>query len=167
MDVRYINPFMESTRQVFDMMLKTSVEFGKPHLTRDSGQHDVSGIIGMSGDVVGSIVLRFPLNVASGLVARFVGSEMAADSEDFSDAIGELVNMITGAAKARFEGQSVSISCPSVVIGAGHTVARPSDVVCISIPCVVDSGQFCIEVAIRTDAAGRTSEKSAAVARSA
>ena len=37
------------------------------------------------------------------------------EHEDFTDAVGELVNMISGGAKALLEGKEVSMGCPSVV----------------------------------------------------
>ncbi len=151
MDVSYINPFIQSTQRVFTTMLDLTVEIRKPHLSEALPRYDISGIIGMSGDVVGSVVLSFPTSVARPIVGKFVGVDLDCESEDFSDAIGELVNMISGAAKAQFEGKSVSISCPSVIIGQGHQVARPSDTVCVSIPCDVYCGSFSIDVAIRPE----------------
>lgn len=153
MDVRYINPFIESTQRVFKTMLDLDVSFNKPRVVKEIGRHDVSGIIGMSGDVVGSVVLSFSTSTSRQIIGRFVGTDLAPDHEDFADAVGELVNMISGAAKSQFEGQNVSISCPSVVVGESHTVAMPSDSICITIPCEVFCGSFNIDVAIRSEAA--------------
>jgi chemotaxis protein CheX len=61
----------------------------------------------------------------------------------------ELVNMISGAAKAKFEGKNVSISCPSVVVGKGHKVQQPSDALCITIPFDCPGGSFSVEVAMK------------------
>lgn len=149
MDVRYINPFIEAVRSVFSTMVHLEVELGRPHLAEQLPRYDVSGIIGMSGDVVGSIVLSFPTPVAVQVISKFASTELQPSSPDFADALGELVNMISGAAKAKFEGKNVSISTPSVVIGAGHTVARPARTACISLPCRVFCGQFSIDIAIR------------------
>lgn len=153
MDVSYINPFIESTQRVFSTMLDLEVEIGKPYTSKTLPRHDVSGIIGMSGDVVGSVVLSFPTPLAKQVIGTFIGSEVETDSEDFADAVGELVNMISGAAKAQFEGKSVSISVPSVVIGSAHQVMPPSKSVCVSIPCKVYCGEFSIDVAIRPEPA--------------
>jgi hypothetical protein len=57
--------------------------------------------------------------------------------------------MISGAAKAKFEGKNVSISCPSVVIGRGHKVQQPSDALCITIPFECPAGAFSVEVAMK------------------
>ncbi len=151
MIAEYITPFIDSTRSVLDTMLQMKTEFGKPEMRASipSANHDVSGIISMSGDVIGSVVLGFPMDSAVKMVAKFVGMEMAPDSEDFSDAIGELVNMISGGAKAKFEGKSVSIGCPSIVIGSGHIVQSPKDSMCIAIPFSCESGRFEVEVSIK------------------
>lgn len=149
MDVRYINPFVEAVQSVFATMIHIDVTLGKPHLTDTLPRYDISGIIGMSGDVVGSIVLSFPAPVAKIVIGKFAGGDYPVDSPDFADALGEIVNMISGAAKAKFEGRNVSISTPSVVVGNGHTIARPARTVCISLPCKVYCGEFSIDIAIR------------------
>jgi chemotaxis protein CheX len=157
MDASYITPFVASIQNVFSTMLQLPVNIGTPTIKSDNGAtHDVSGIIGMSGDVTGSIVLSFPMDAAEAIVALFCGESLTSQSPDFADAIGELVNMVSGGAKAGFTGKKVSISCPSVVIGKDHAVARPKDVPCVVIPCETDCGMVAIEVAIRetTGAAG-------------
>ncbi|HYD00536.1 MAG TPA: chemotaxis protein CheX, partial [Phycisphaerales bacterium] len=85
------------------------------------------------------------------VIGKFAGSDYPMESADFADALGEIVNMISGAAKAKFDGKSVSISTPSVVVGTGHTIARPSRTVCISLPCKVYCGEFSIDIAIREE----------------
>lgn len=154
MDAKHITPFIESTQRVFATMLGLKVTFGTPYVAESAPRHDVSGIIGMSGDVVGSVVLSFPTASARAIVAKFVGREVDSGGEDFADAVGELVNMISGAAKANFSGQSVSISCPSVVMGEKHKVAKPSDAVCVCIPCSCEAGEFAVDVAIRPAKSG-------------
>ncbi len=149
MDVKYINPFIEAARAVFSTMLQLEVAIGKPYLAKTLPRHEVSGIIGMSGDVTGSIVLSFPEAVATAVVAKFSQSEPPIGSADFSDALGEIVNMISGAAKAKFVGKNVSISIPSIVTGKGHVITRPANTVCISLPCKLCYGEFSIDIAIR------------------
>lgn len=155
MDASYITPFVASIQNVFSTMLQLPLEVGEPAIK--SGAHpeyDISGIIGMSGDVVGSVVLSFPTDAAVSIVQLFTGTELDAESEDFADAIGELVNMVSGGAKAGFpESKRVSISCPSVVIGKGHRIAGQSDTPCVLIPCSTDCGEVVIEIAIKQSAA--------------
>ncbi len=150
MNSSYILPFVDSVNNVFETMLQLPVQVGTPAIKpHDTPSDDVSGIIGLTGDVDGTVVLGFPTTTAERAVAVFTGMEIAADHEDFADAIGELVNMISGGAKAKFAGKKVGISCPSVVIGAAHTVFGRKDVSCIRIPCECDLGVFHVDVAIR------------------
>ncbi len=152
MDVRYVNPFIASVTHVFKTMVDVEVQVLKPTVKdghRDAG--DVSGVIGLSGDVSGACILCFPAEVACKVASAFAGQKMTLDDPDFSDAIGELANMVAGAAKARFDGVTVSISLPSVVIGKRHEVAitgLPSDLPRLIIPCQTELGNFHVEVAM-------------------
>lgn len=160
----YITPFIKSVQNVFETMLQLPVQVGQASVKQDGApQHDVSGIIGMSGDVEGTVVLSFPTATAERVVSIFTGEELSHTHEDFADAVGELVNMVSGGAKAQFTGKDVSISCPSVVIGSDHQVFGRKDVVCIMIPCQSDMGDFDVEVSLRQEAltGAETSEASA------
>lgn len=156
MDADYITPFVTSIQNVFSTMLQLPVTAHEPVVKSGvSPTHDVSGIIGMSGDVVGTVILSFRLEAAQSVVALFCGERLAADSADFADAVGELVNMVSGGAKALFaDSREVSISCPSVIVGEGHGVSLPSDIPCMVVPCSTDCGDFVIEIAIREATAG-------------
>ncbi|USN98336.1 MAG: chemotaxis protein CheX [Phycisphaeraceae bacterium] len=164
MDAGYITPFVKSIQNVFSTMLQLPVTVLDPAIKQgNSPSHDVSGIIGMSGDVKGSVILSFKLDAAESIVALFCGERMDPDHADFADAIGELVNMVCGGAKAMFtDKKRVSISCPSVIVGKDHGVCLPSDVPCVLIPCSTDCGEFVIEVAIRENAAANKAAEQAA-----
>lgn len=165
MDAGYITPFVKSIQNVFSTMLQLPVSVNDPAIkSGNSPSHDVSGIIGMSGDVTGSVVLSFKMETAEAVVALFCGERLQSDNADFADAIGELVNMVCGGAKAMFnEKKKVSISCPSVIVGADHGVSLPSDVPCVLIPCTTDCGEFVIEIAIReTTPSSEAAEQAAA-----
>lgn len=150
MDASTITPFINSIQNVFSTMFQLPVEIGEPRIKTDrKASHDVSGIIGVSGEMIGTIVLSMPQDAASSIVTLFTGMEFDTDSADFADAVGELVNIISGNAKAEFQRKGVSISCPSVVIGAGHTIAVQSGTPCVLIPCSTDCGEVVLEVALR------------------
>lgn len=163
MNSKYITPFIDSTKSVYSMMLQMSVNCGMPQRTSELPSHgaDVSGIIGLSGDVVGNVVLAFPSATATACVERFTGMNLAVDSEDFCDAIGELVNMVSGGAKAKFEGMDVRISVPSVIVGTGHHVQSISDAFCVRIPCRSELGEFGVEVALKLADADKAAEHAA------
>ena len=150
MDPSLITPFIKSVQNVFATMLQLPVEVEEPQIKQAKATtYDVSAIIGMSGDCVGTVVLSFEEESALRIVALFTGAEVTSESPDFTDAVGELVNMISGGAKALFEGRKASISTPSVVLGANHIVSSQRDVPVILLPCVTDCGRFAIEIAIQ------------------
>lgn len=154
MDVRYINPFVLAIKSVFETMVHTTVTVGKPELL--DGQKsvaEVSGVIGLSGDVVGSVVLGFPPEVAGKVATAFAGMPLEVGHPDFSDAIGELANMVAGNAKSRFEGMNVSISLPSVIVGHEHVVSQSRSFPRILIPCETPLGSVFVDVGIRQEKA--------------
>jgi len=169
MDSKFITPFVDSTKSVFSMMLQLPVTCAMPQRAADipSRKTDVSGIIGLSGDVTGCVVLAFPMATAEKVVERFVGMAMPSDSEDFADAVGELVNMVSGSAKAQFEGHDVRISVPSVVVGSNHTVQSMSDAFCVRIPCDSEFGGFSVEVAMKVADGGAAKRPAASDTASA
>ncbi len=146
-------------------MLQLPVDVKAPKL-KEAGApcHDVSGIIGMSGDVEGTVVLSFPTSVAERAVGVFTGMDVSCGDEDFADAIGELVNMVSGGAKAQFQGKRVSITTPSVVIGQEHIVFGRKDQVCVIIPCECDLGCFDVEVSMKQQASSFSDESLATTA---
>ncbi|MEI8197110.1 MAG: chemotaxis protein CheX [Phycisphaerae bacterium] len=141
--------FVRSVQTVLSTMVGVQTRVGAPHLkVLPVPSYDVSGIIGFSGGVVGSMVVSFQKEAAVKLATRFAGVEMSPDSADFADAIGELANMIAGNAKKDL-GAIASISIPNVIIGAGHHIARLADVPCVVIPCQTEVGDFAVEVSIK------------------
>jgi chemotaxis protein CheX len=148
-DPALISALIRSIRNVFSTMLQLPVEVGTPSIkTGNERPHDVSGIIGMSGEVVGLVALSFAGDAAERIVASFTGARTSLDSEDFRDAIGELVGMVAGGAKGMLDGREVAISCPSVIVGANYGVGRFEGAPCVVIPCSTDCGEVMIEVAI-------------------
>lgn len=159
MDPAYITPFVSSITNVFETMLQLPVSVGAPGIKDTSiPTYEVLGIIGMTGDVEGTVVLSFPTAAAERAVTLFTGMELAADHEDFADAIGELVNMISGGAKAQFTGKDVGISTPTVVVGSGHNVYGRKNMTTIEIPCTCDIGEFNVEVSLLLPSATATPE---------
>ncbi|HEX8916108.1 MAG TPA: chemotaxis protein CheX [Humisphaera sp.] len=138
--------FVESIRSVYATMLGTQVQALTPYLKPDiGGPHDVSGVIGFSGGFHGSVTVGFPRDVAEKSVAAFAGTALPMGTADFADAVGELTNMVAGAAKSTLNG-GASISTPVVVVGTAHTMPRLKDVPSIVIPCRCKFGDFSVEV---------------------
>ena len=67
MKVEYINPFLTSTIAVFDTMLQCKLVRATPYLKHGAQpQHEVSGVIGLSGRAQGTVVLGLSREAALG-----------------------------------------------------------------------------------------------------
>ena len=149
MDVNYINPFIMSSRKVFDLMIKVPLTIGKPHLRNDDdGKYAVSAVIGLGGAVTGCVILGFSQRVALALAGGLAGTSFATVDRDCVDALGEIVNMIAGHAKTELPGGLSTLSVPNVITGE-HRVQYPTGIPPIVIPCQTQAGPFAIEVAIQ------------------
>ncbi|BAI81769.1 conserved hypothetical protein (plasmid) [Deferribacter desulfuricans SSM1] len=152
MKAEHINPFIESTISVFKTMIgvtpqRKSLEMKKS----DIATYDISGIIGLSGQAIGSVVISFPESLALKVVSKFMGIQKLQADDDVVDAVGEIVNMIAGGAKKIFtdKGLKFKISIPNVVTGKNHKISRPSTIPCVVIYFTVLNEMFVIEVSLK------------------
>ena len=86
---------------------------------------NISGMIGVSGDLSAMVTVHCPESVATGITAAFLGIEVAEINDDVKDAIGELVNMITGGIKDALSqsGLAVKLAVPTIVAGRSFRIA--------------------------------------------
>lgn len=147
-DVNYINPFIEAVDSVFTTMLhvrpkRNGVKVSSEHNTAPS----ITSLVGLSGEVSGVVALHFPPDTALKLAGRMVGAEFAEVNEEVTDAISELVNMVAGSAKAKFNyDPPLELGLPTVVEGAGYKLRYPSKSVWLEVAFASDAGAFAMEV---------------------
>lgn len=148
--VEFINPFVTSAITVFRTMASCELTRGKPYLAEGVERtHEISGVIGLSGKAIGTVVLSLGEKVALKVTEAMLGEAPTGMNGDVVDAIGELTNMIAGAAKAQMEHLEMSVSLPSVIMGRDHRVGFPGDIQPIAIPFESDWGPICVEVGLR------------------
>ena len=154
MNANHVVPFIRSVRNVCSTMAATAVNVGKPVAItpQQEADADVSAVIGLSGELVGCVVLGFPMRTATQIASRFAGIEMNESHPDLSDALGELANMVAGQAKAELDGFELSISLPNVVVGKAHVVSQSKNRPRLGLPCDCDAGKFRVEVALENGA---------------
>jgi chemotaxis protein CheX len=150
MNIAHIEPFIDSTVGLFRDMFKIESEYLTPYLlNRDSPyEWDISGIIGISGDSRGVVVISFEAAFATEITAGLVGRKVGIDDPDVIDVIGELVNIVAGNAKKGLEEFRLSISLPSIVKGFNHRISWPSNAPIIGIPFKTASGKFHLSVGL-------------------
>ncbi|MEI7636446.1 MAG: chemotaxis protein CheX, partial [Syntrophus sp. (in: bacteria)] len=118
----------------------------------DLAHGDVSGIIGITGDAIGSLAISFSESCICNVVGRMLGETFTVINHDVLDAVGELTNMISGVSRTQMEkkGMTVFAAIPSVVFGANHTINHILKSPSIVIPFTSPSGPFFVDVCIRT-----------------
>jgi chemotaxis protein CheX len=158
MDVKFINPFLNGTIEVMKKMAFVEPRPGKVYIKQTSvANGDVSGIIGITGDMIGSLAMSFGESCICHLIGSMVGESYAEAGQEVFDGVGELTNMISGVARTYLEkeGMHVYAAIPSVVYGKNHTINHILKSPSIVIPFETDHGSFVVDVCIQ-----RTGEES-------
>jgi chemotaxis protein CheX len=149
MKVEYINPFLSAAVSVFNTMLGTQLTRGEPFLKNGTQpNHEVSGIIGLSGKAKGMVVLSMSREAALGTAGTMLETQPKEINADVSDAVGELTNMIAGVAKAQLEHLEMSVGLPTVITGKAHCIDFPKNTMPICIPFDCKWGAVAVEVGI-------------------
>jgi chemotaxis protein CheX len=152
--VEHINPFIIATMETFKSMIKHEAKPGKVTLERRIGfQSDISGIIGLSGGAKGSISMTFPKITALKVVSAFVGEKIVTVDDGVIDAVGELANIVAGAAKKDLVKYNISISLPTVVVGDNHELSGAKEVTPIFVPFETPLGNFSLVVSFKSETA--------------
>jgi chemotaxis protein CheX len=152
MDVKFINPFLYGTIEVLKKMAFIEPRPGKVYLKKTALAHgDVSGIIGITGDMIGSLAISFGESCICHIVGSMLGESYAEANQEVFDAVGEITNMISGVARTHLEkeGMQVYAAIPSVVYGKNHTINHILKSPSIVIPFETDQGTFVVDVCIK------------------
>jgi chemotaxis protein CheX len=148
----HINPFIKATVQTFSSMMATEIKPGKIGLkSADPLRCDVSGIIGLSGGARGSVALSFPRITALKVMSAFVGEKILALDKETLDGIGELANIVAGAAKQDLDQYRITISLPTVILGDGHELVGPTNVPELVVPFDSPHGAFFLVVCFKSE----------------
>jgi chemotaxis protein CheX len=152
MDVKFINPFLQGTIEVLKTMAFIEPRPGKVYLKQTSVAYgDVSGVIGITGDVIGSLAISFTEKCILNIVNKILGESYSNAEQEVFDAVGEITNMISGVARNYLEKDKMSVyaAIPSVVYGMDHTINHILNSPSIVIPFMTESGPFVVDVCIK------------------
>lgn len=149
MNVEFINPFLTSATAAFETMLNCKLDRGTPYVKNCSHpEHEVSGVIGLSGKARGTVVLSLSREAALCITEALLEERPSEINGDVTDAVGELTNIIAGGAKAQLDHLDLSVGLPTVVTGKSHCVEFPKKITPISIPFDCKWGRVTVEVGL-------------------
>ncbi|MCP5462216.1 MAG: chemotaxis protein CheX [bacterium] len=151
MNVEYINPFIASTINALSVMAAVNPVLGKPYLREDNTiRSDISGSIGIAGEVVGSVALNFPESLAMKITGNMLDDVVNEVNDYVRDTVGEIANMVAGGAKKTLleKGFHLQIALPIVISGHNLNTMYPRDFPCVVVPFTIDGENFFLEIAL-------------------
>lgn len=152
---QYIQPFIKVCKNVFHDFVGLDVEAKLPYfMEKDAvNEWDISAIIGLTGEARGAVVISLKQNLAMKMTTILTGTEYTKMDDDVVDAVGELINIITGNVKQELEDAfKLVISLPTIVRGKEHSINWPDNqtrVICIPFVTAGRDG-FNLSVALET-----------------
>ena len=124
MDKKFIDAFLAGTVDVIKTMAFIETRPGEPYMKNDNvASGDISGIIGLTGGVIGSLALSFSEACILRIVSNMLGEELTTLNHDIEDAVGEITNMASGGGRKILAngGLNITAAIPTVVVGRNHT----------------------------------------------
>lgn len=118
MKVEYVNPFLESSIDIFKQVCNSSIIKNQLYVKQGFIKlKDVTVTIGITGDVKGNIVINFDKGTAMTIASRMMGGyEVTELNEITTSAISELCNMIAGQAGIHFNEMNKNIDITPPII---------------------------------------------------
>jgi chemotaxis protein CheX len=152
----FINPFITSTIRVISTMSSLQPVAQRPRLKQDLRVYaDVTGLIGLMGEgVEGTLAISFEAPCILRVVSNMLGAEVKTLNHQIEDAVGELTNMISGAARADLEarGYSFRLAVPSVITRTGQRFATTLRSPVVQVPFQTDFGALFVEAGLNPTA---------------
>ena len=109
----------------------------------------VIGVISLIGQDAWSMMVGLPQDTAVAFARQFTGGDVAYDSRDMGDVVGELANIIAGQAAGRLEaaGMKAALSLPTIARGNGISVPLQYETPTICMGFTCPQGGFWVRIA--------------------
>ncbi len=153
MNTDQIGAFVIATIKSFEGIIGARPVRGSLYTPKTSElENQISAIIGVSGGLVGVVVLSMTPDTTFKVIERFTGERFDSVSDEVVDAIGEMNNILIGHAKAALNSM-FNFSLPTVMTGSTYSLYMPRNVPVVAIPFTMeDLGEFTITLAIKVNA---------------
>lgn len=146
MDQRLLGAFGDATTSTFRDMFGLEVRAAAPVTGSADGGHrwDITGLVGLAGELHGVVAIRLPSSLVSALLEKS-GLELGGEGELSSmqsGLVGEMSNIIAGAASSGPGAPQFEIAPPVIVRGPNHRIDWPNIGPVLSISYSTDLGPF-------------------------
>lgn len=152
MNIQYLNPFIQGFCEIL-------AEFGV--IVEKRGQLSIASnliksdgfavLIGINGQIKGNVIYDMSRQTALDLASKMYGTEMKEITEEVTDSISELGNMVSGKASGTLHSELdifFNITPPNIVFGE-QTIVTNSTIDFIVIPLDTNCGRVKINLAIK------------------
>ncbi len=147
----YIPAAVASARTLFSTLLGWQVE---PEIEPSSGELtpglDISGIIGFTGVLRGTIVISFDKQVTFAAVNAFLGDTPTEITSDVCDTVAELANMIAGGVKDHVQIEEIALGMPTTISGQGHRIVFDTGAEVERVSFSTPAGKVLLQLAVRS-----------------
>lgn len=151
MRVQLVNCYVAAAIDVLAKETGQPVERGglkmeqNPYTTQD-----VTAMVGVSGDLAGSLYISMSEPTALGLISVMLGQRTDEFAELAQSGIAELSNVIAGAASVALAegGHTTTITPPLLLVGAGARLSSV-EIQRLVVPLVTACGTISVHVALR------------------
>lgn len=155
MKAEHVNAFLVPAISVLKKMGKLETKIGKMSKVEQpappSAERYLSIIIGLKGDLSGSVILSAPDPVAKAIAGAIVKAPAESVTEqDLNDIMAELANTIVGnATGALYDvGVKAGITPPTVVLGNSVCFRFDAGMDILLIPLITDIGELTMTISL-------------------
>jgi len=137
------------TKDIFSTMIEidlTVIPLERYDL--EKAESNISSMLGLGGDIKGSLDLHFPKNVAVFITSQFLGMEIEDEDDDVRDAIGEVANMVAGGIKTYLASLNIrtELAIPNTIVGTAYRTHGLAGAERVRVPFSCAEGLFVAEI---------------------
>ena len=151
MKAEYVNPFYKATCDVFELMLSLNPKRGSLKAVEEMvNTKEASVVLGVTGDLKGTIIYSFPKDMALEMVKIMSGIEMDDIDNFVSSALGEVGNIISGNALTLLakNNYKCDITPPQILVGTYKTFSAANEK-SLLLTLITEIGEFDINMLLK------------------
>ncbi|HEY8270137.1 MAG TPA: chemotaxis protein CheX [Pseudobdellovibrionaceae bacterium] len=153
-DKKLLQAFVDGALKTLATIAQTEAKVGKPHIeTRLSEKCEIAGMVGMvAPPLKGTLLISFTKESIFQIMENMLGEKHTEISNEISDAVGELTNMIYGTAKTALNqmGYNFEMAIPTVIRGE-FTLSKSTKGATLVIPFELkNNSAFHIAITVQT-----------------
>lgn len=144
LDVKHINPFLQSSMTVLESAAQMKMSIGKPSVSALGFEEEVLVLqVGVTGDLKGQILLVMKSDNAKAIASKMMfGMPVVELDEMATSALSELSNMIMGNTATLFSAQDIRIDITPPLTLFGTQLHLTSDAQALKVPFIFEGNEY-------------------------